>query len=228
LPLSVDKKGACFVGDVKMEYKVEEILPLISEAVAEKKKLVCLPSGKKVRLSNTLKTFHYKGIVCIRCGLRGVIFREIKHHDNNNTHLRLLGIKDDNEVMMTRDHIIPYSRGGSNNFDNIQTMCCSCNSQKQDEIKKGLVENSVYSYKSIKDYVFQTYGKGPSRKRFSRDFSKLVRRIRERRPGFVCGDLDEILQYLYHIKITYGFVVPLEKLKRIPKEKQCLFCTQSP
>lgn len=213
-----------------MIYKTDEILPLISEAVIKKRKLIRFPSGKRVRLSSTLKTFHHRGVVCARCGLKGTIFREVKHKNDKKTHLRLLGIKDGNEVMMTRDHIIPHSKGGSNNFNNMQTMCCECNSQKQDEVNEELIDNSMYSYKSIKDYIFQTYGKSPARDRFSRDFSKTVRKIRERKSvaGFVCGDLDEILQYLYDISLRYGFKVPLDKLKRVPKEKKCLLSTEHP
>lgn len=209
-----------------MIYTVKEIMPLISESVIKKRKLLKLPGGKRVRLSSTLKTFHHWGVICARCGVEGTVFREVKH--DKKTHLRLLGIKDGNEVMMTRDHIIPHSKGGSNNFSNMQTMCCECNSEKQDEVQEELVENSEYSYKSIKDYIFNTYRKSYARDRFSRDFGRTVRRVRERNPGMglICGDLDEILQYLYDIKLRYGFRVPLEKLRRIPKEKQCLLSTE--
>jgi len=33
-------------------------------------------------------------------------------------------------TMMTRDHIIAKSCGGSESIDNMQTMCCNCNSSK--------------------------------------------------------------------------------------------------
>lgn len=211
-----------------MTYKVEEIMPLISDAVINKRKLLQLPNDKMVRLSGTLKTFHHWGVVCAKCGLEGIMFREIKR--DKKTHLRLFGIKDGEEIMMTRDHIIPQSRGGSNSFSNIQTMCCKCNSEKQDEVKKEFIENSEYLYKSIKDYIFNSYPKSLARDRFSRDFSKIVRKIMECDPsvGLICGDLDEILQYLYDIKVKYGFYVPLENLRRIPKrkEKQCSLCME--
>ena len=60
------------------------------------------------------------------CGLEAKFFR----HENNNVnnpnvwHFNLYGVNNlGEEVMFTKDHIIPKSKGGKNHVSNYQTMC---------------------------------------------------------------------------------------------------------
>lgn len=45
------------------------------------------------------------------------------------------------ETSLTIDHIIPLSRGGSNDISNLQTLCFSCNRKKSNKIDKRFRRN---------------------------------------------------------------------------------------
>ena len=88
--------------------------------------------------SHRYQLFATKGIKCIKCGLEGRYFALERNRGSNpgKFHFNLYGIdKDGKEVMMTKDHIIPRSKGGGNKLQNYQPLCYYCNQKKMDKIE---------------------------------------------------------------------------------------------
>ncbi len=81
--------------------------------------------------SQRYQTFFTKGIKCVCCGIEGKYFAKEKWDDQPSYHLNLYALDDKgNEVLMTKDHIIPKSKGGIDDISNYQTMCEPCNMAK--------------------------------------------------------------------------------------------------
>lgn len=73
---------------------------------------------------------------CVSCGLAGDHWH-VERHQNDQVmpfSVNLYGWKGDREVMMTWDHILPRSRGGSNSIQNAQCMCSDCNGAKGNQL----------------------------------------------------------------------------------------------
>lgn len=87
----------------------------------------------KYKNHHRLGVFHRKGTVCVCCGAgkEGVFL--IKNHTTTKkgrvgtTHVDIF---TKGWVLMTIDHIIPKSEGGTNDWDNLQPMCIRCNNKK--------------------------------------------------------------------------------------------------
>lgn len=102
---------------------IEEFM---SKAV-KKKKAEFL--GIEVRTSSPRLNLFKKSVECSHCKLKASFFA-IEHHSHNpeSFHLNLYGVdKKGKEILFTRDHTIPLSKGGKNVVKNTTTMCGPCN-----------------------------------------------------------------------------------------------------
>jgi len=113
-------------------YLISDILPLISSDWGAKADLM----GFQVNVHSVrLRTFATKGCVCVKCGLEGSYFSlELLDPKSASPHLNLYGMKDGKEVLFTKDHIFPASKGGRDTLKNLQTMCTECNLEKGSDV----------------------------------------------------------------------------------------------
>lgn len=69
-----------------------------------------------------------QSIVCASCSAKGSYFLLLRNpHAKGRASLELF---TEDDRLLTRDHIMPRSLGGSNDMSNSQTMCLTCNSKK--------------------------------------------------------------------------------------------------
>jgi len=131
LPKKVSK------GYIRKEiYSIEEILnKTIFNNINNESVLVNFDGDMISMVSDRYRTFINSGIKCVCCGLEAKYFAKEKCPTSSRFHFNLYGIDDENmEILFTKDHIVPKSKGGKNELTNYQTMCCKCNSKKGDSL----------------------------------------------------------------------------------------------
>ena len=114
---------------VRGRLELADVLPLIPSD----NKVVFFGLDINVK-SLRLRTFKKYGVDCVTCGAKGSYFlvagmeKSKLYHDY---HLCLIAIAPDgSEVMMTKDHRLPRSKGGKDYLGNMQPLCSRCNARK--------------------------------------------------------------------------------------------------
>jgi len=100
---------------------IEEVVPFLGGKPREF-------FGHKVNMDTPpLKCFKAHGTTCQICGLEAAYF-VVEWDPLSTTHMTLVGVENNHEVLFTRDHIRPVSMGGSRNgTKNLRTCCSTCN-----------------------------------------------------------------------------------------------------
>lgn len=101
--------------------------------------------SKRIRFRKTrfrelrLQVYERDNYTCVLCGWRPNTIP--KDYDGSFTII-------DGDRMLTMDHIIPLSKGGTNKKKNFQTTCVVCNNIKDDKI---ITDNDYYINRLIQD-----------------------------------------------------------------------------
>jgi hypothetical protein len=121
------------------KYSVQEVFQMIGEEYlnrnsdGNKSKADDIEvDGFKVRpISLRYMTFYQKGTKCVCCGKEGTYFQlEADKNSANAEFRRHFNLYAEDGTLITKDHIIPKSKGGVDVVSNMQTMCYPCNKAK--------------------------------------------------------------------------------------------------
>lgn len=118
-------------------YAIEDVHKHVN--IDSTKKDIVMFDGDPIKMgSDRYKTFKFKGLKCVCCDLVGSFYakeRFTRHSKIESYHFNLYAIdKNGNEILMTKDHITPKSKGGPDNIENYQPMCSPCNTEKDNKI----------------------------------------------------------------------------------------------
>jgi hypothetical protein len=120
---------------------------------------------KNYKYHRRLKVFYHKGLECANpdCDRKGTM---IVHGQDKGGGMHV-DISTDDYIPMNVDHILPKSKGGSNNIKNLQPMCYICNTTKGNQIPDNVEYDPNFSNRKyikpyeikIGDTVYKKYGR---------------------------------------------------------------------
>ena len=121
---------------MSIKYSIDEVFNLLGEeTLKETGELIKSDSiefnGYQIyKDSWRYRTFYQKGLRCACCGRIGSYFK--LKADSKNLERAHFNLFSEDGTLMTKDHIIPRSKGGPDCIENFQTMCEECNKKKRD------------------------------------------------------------------------------------------------
>lgn len=113
------------------EFPPDEVL---SKATSHESKYEFEVNGLvyNVKMNSDRYLLFQKNRNCVVCGLEGTKMMLDINPGDNLPHFNLYGEENGRLVLMTKDHIVPKSKGGKNELDNYATCCSVCNNLKGD------------------------------------------------------------------------------------------------
>lgn len=121
----------------KGTYLPDEVFPHIQDDFRDKHKACHMFGEDSIHMDSLRYKVFRRSLCCVKCGIEGKFFakeRSLRRDGQpgcKRYHLNLYAVTHDGrEVLMTKDHRIARSNGGSDSLDNLDTMCGPCNWRK--------------------------------------------------------------------------------------------------
>lgn len=117
------------------QFDPDEILAL-RLPLEDKTKVVFHADGRrlKVRMNSIRYHLFARSRVCACCSREGtVMMLDVHRNIYSRAHFNLYAVEGGKLILLTRDHIVPRSKGGRDHLDNLQTLCTECNAFKGDK-----------------------------------------------------------------------------------------------
>lgn len=121
----------------KETYNTSEILPFLTLPNTPKLERKRDYDGDLVKMDSQRYYVFRESLNCHYCNIEGVKFckertrfLDPKRVNNSSYHFNLYAVVDGEDVLMTKDHVIPRSEGGRDIVSNYVTCCTKCNNEK--------------------------------------------------------------------------------------------------
>lgn len=115
------------------QYSLDEVLPHVG--LDMRKDFTIDGTTYSVNMDSTRMVCFTLNHTCVCCGTVGEAFLlELPGSKLPIPHFNLYGRRNGEWVQMTKDHIVPKSKGGGSHQRNLQTMCDKCNGLKSNQI----------------------------------------------------------------------------------------------
>ena len=127
-------------------------LSIIRNTYRRKRQRIEIQGYKVQAKDDRYLNFIINGFRCNKCGIKGK-YVNLECNSRIGNHLNVYGIDGSGkEVLLTKDHIYPKSKGGLDDIKNYQVLCERCNNNKKDISPIKLVE-ALRSGKATKESV---------------------------------------------------------------------------
>jgi hypothetical protein len=117
----------------KMEHiKEYDMFEIFSYITKDEERIAFVVDGVSymVRMNSDRYVLFKRNPNCVACGLKGTRMYLDLNPGDNSPHFNLYGEENGRMILMTKDHIVPKSKGGEDVLHNYQTMCSVCNNLK--------------------------------------------------------------------------------------------------